>query len=719
MDSAIAEIKRHLAANRDVILTAPPGSGKTTRVPPALINESWLGQKRIVMLEPRRLAATSCAEYIARSSFGEPAGATVGYQVRLERKISKSTRLEIITEGLLAQRFIADPELANTGLVIFDEFHERSLACDLSFALALDVRRALRPDMRLLVMSATLDVDELAAHLDNPAIVETQGRAYPVETHYLGDVSMSAAISKALSDTQGDILCFLPGEGEIRRVAETVSPLLAEYGAVAMPLFGSLAKDEQDRIFKPCPRRKVILSTSIAETSLTIPGITCVIDSGLMRGSRFTPSTGMSGLVTLPLTLDRAEQRRGRAGRVAPGTCYRLWDKSSEASRGRKMSPEILDADLAPTVLASAAFGATRRDALPWLTSPASAAWDQATALLKDLGALDDSGRITAKGEEMARLAMHPRLANMILSSKGDNKAPLLAAIIEERGKSRETDIRKALDEIRETPNKPYSHRILSLAKRFAASARSSSENRFPEGALLAMAFPDRIARNRGNGTFRMVSGRGAMLEREDPLAKSPFIVCCSLDDRLGDAKVFLASPIDKEDIESLFSSQMTDETLCEWDRRDERVNCKRLRKLGWMVFSETDSSRDADPDATIQAMIAGIKSKGVENMPCWTKEALQLRDRIRFVHRFESACPNANDETILNAAQGFLSGMMKWRDLEKLDMRAVLRHLISSGGFDIASLDRLAPERLTVPSGSRMLIHYDGNEPTVEVKLQ
>ena len=525
VEEKIGEIRRALAANRDVVLTAPPGSGKTTCVPPALLDEPWLEGKKIVMLEPRRLAARNCATYIARQR-GEAVGGTVGYQVRLERKISAATRLEIVTEGLLTQRLLSDPELSDVGLVIFDEFHERSLPCDTSFALALEVRRALRPDLRILVMSATLDADEVAAHLGDADIVRAEGRMFPVETTYLGDMSMTAAISKALKDTDGDILCFLPGEGEIRRVQDTVGTSFQDVrgrlgtGAPTngdvdvLPLYGSLPKEEQDRVFERGGRRKVILATSIAETSVTIEGISTVIDSGLMRVPRFRPASGMSGLVTLPLTQDRAEQRRGRAGRVRAGVCYRLWSEGEQQSRPKKMMPEILDADLCSLVLTSVAWGALGREDLPWMTLPPASNWDQAVGLLKMLGALDDDGRLTKKGEAMAKLPMHPRLANMVIGgsrverAEGVGVAALLAAIVEEGNRSRETDIRKIAEEIRETPNRPFSKRVLQLARRFnkgsdpsdtvadtakAAISYCSQKGLTLEGSLLALAYPDSL----------------------------------------------------------------------------------------------------------------------------------------------------------------------------------------------------------------------------------
>ena len=704
VEAKIEEIRRCLAANRDVVLTASPGSGKTTCVPPALLDESWLAGKKIVMLEPRRLAARNCAAYISRK-LGEPLGGTVGYQVRLERKVSAKTRLEIVTEGLLTNRILADAELADVGLVIFDEFHERSLQCDLAFALALEIRRALRPDLRILVMSATLDADGVAAHLGDAEIVRAEGRMFPVETRYLGGVSMSAAISRALKETDGDILCFLPGEGEIRRASESCRQLSAAIDV--LPLFGSLPKDEQDRVFEPSSRRKVILATSIAETSVTIEGITCVIDSGLMRVPRFSPSTGMSGLVTLPLTQDRAEQRRGRAGRVRAGVCYRLWTEGEQQSRPKKTMPEILDADLCSLVLTSVAWGALARTDLPWITPPAASLWDQAVQVLKLLGALGADGRLTPKGERMAKLPMHPRLANMILGG-GD---PLLAAIIEEGVKSRETDIRYV----------ERTSRIRQLAKRFEGYRQRSTAS---EGASLALAYPDRVARNRGNGTFRMVNGRGAFLPEDDPMAKEPYVVCCELDDRAGDAKVFLGCPIAEGEVLDLFGDQVTEEPYCEWDRRNDRVKAVVRRKLGELVIGEVPMLQSQVSGLASSALLEGIRLKGVENLPCWGKETLQLRARINFLNRTieqsnNSPWPKIDEPSLLRALEGFIGGMTKWRDLERLDLGAVMDFVLSESGHDRRELDRLAPTRMEVPSGSHMTIRYEGDEPTVEVRLQ
>lgn len=701
VESVIPEIKRKLEDNLDVVLTAPPGSGKTTQVPAALLEESWLKGKKILMLEPMRIAARNSARFIAKK-FGEKPGGIIGYSVRLEREVSARTRLEIVTEGLLTQRLMSDPELSDVGLVIFDEFHERSLQCDLSFALTLEVRRALRPDLRLMIMSATLDAEEVASHLDNPALIHAEGRMFPVETKYLGDVPMGAAISRALKETEGDILCFLPGESEIRKTAERLSEAVSDKSHV-LPLYGSLPKEAQDRVFEKSAERKVILSTSIAETSVTLEGITCVIDSGLMRVPKFNASTGMSGLVTLPLSLDRAEQRRGRAGRVREGTCYRLWNENENLIRPKKMTPEILDADLTSLVLTSYLWGAKKRTDLPWVTEPADNHWNQAVELLKLLGAIDKDGNLTTKGKKMGTVPMHPRLANMILLG-GD---PLIAAIIEEGVKTRETDIRK----ISPTP------RIKELAKKFGKYQHLS----LSEGAALALAYPDRIAKNRGNGRFRMVSGKGAFFEDNDPMAKKDYIVVAEVDDREGDAKVFLASPITEEEILENFGDRLTEEEFCEWDRQNERVKAVVKVKLGEMVIKEKvkgkgEGEGEEWSSRVLAAFMEGVRAKGLKNLPCYSDKIL---NRTNFVARHVEGWEELTEEKIFAAMEGFVQGMTKIKELEKLDFAAVLDFALSEMGHDRRELDLLAPVKMEVPTGSNMTIHYEGDEPTVEVRLQ
>lgn len=716
VEEVIPGIAESLARNRTVVLRAPPGSGKTTCVPPALLNAPFLQGKKILMLEPRRLAARSCAAYIA-SRLGEPLGETVGFQVRLERKISARTRLEIVTEGLLAQRLVSDPELSDVGLIIFDEFHERSLQCDLGFAMALDVRRALRDDLRLLVMSATLDVESIAAHLGDADIHTAEARMYPVETKYLQiessapiSAQMAGAVKRALAEPGGDILCFLPGEGEIRRCEEELrTDGVDRLGGVVMPLYGALPKEEQDAVLRPLPagngKRKVVLATSIAETSLTIEGVTTVIDSGLMRVSRFSASSGMNHLETLRLTRDRAEQRRGRAGRVCAGLCLRLWTEAQDRLLLPAMKAEIMDADLAPTVLTAATWGTTAIDGLPWLTPPPAANWENAKSLLRMLGALDAENRITDRGRRMARLAAHPRLANMMLYDRG---AAYWAAIIEEGTKVRETDIAR----IRPTP------RMLELARRWGYERGT----RPPDPEVLAFAFPDRIARNRGNGTFQMSCGRGAFLERTEMLATSPYLVLCDLDDRGGDAKIRLAAVITEDAIEEMFADQIADGTVTEWDRRTESVRAVRQRRLGRMVLAEGGQSKPDEADVQT-ALFAGIRQKGAANLPCWTPGIRQLQARINFLHRVLGDWPDVSDKALEDRLEdwfaGFTTGMSRWTHLERLDLAAVLDFALSESSHDRRELDRLAPVKMEVPSGSMMTIHYEEAEPFVAVRLQ
>ena len=711
VESIIPQIQESLARNRDVVLRAPPGSGKTTCVPPALLEAEFLQGRKILMLEPRRLAARSCASFIARK-LGEPVGETVGYQVRLERKTSARTRLEIVTEGLLTQRLVNDPELSDVGLVIFDEFHERSLQCDLGFAMALDVRRALRPDLRLLVMSATLDVDAIAAHLGDADVHTAEARMYPVETRFLQVESMApialqmaGAVRRLWKDSVGGILCFLPGEGEIRRCAEELRDLPDVY-----PLYGTLSREEQDRAVERSDRKKIILATSIAETSLTIEGITTVIDSGLMRVSRFSPSSGMSRLETLRLTRDRADQRRGRAGRVCPGVCLRLWTEAQDRILQPAMRPEILDADLTPTVLAAATWGTTAIDGLPWLTPPPAGTWGTAKELLQLLGALDETGRMTETGRQMARLPVHPRLANMILRT-GNTR---LAAILEEGAPHAITDVR----DVRLTP------RMQELARRWERLASAAPRRDYPEtGEDLVFAFPDRIAHNRGNGTFQMTCGRGAYLENTELLSKSEYLVLCDLDDRGGDAKIHLAAPISEAAIEEIFAKEIVEDVQTEWDRRQECVKAVKVRRLWKMRLHEGGQSQP-DEEQVQKALFAGIRQKGVENLPSWTSGLRQLQARINFLHReMDETWPEVSDAALADHLEdwfaGFTLGMSRWAHLQKLDLAAVLDYALSEAGHDRRELDRFAPVKMEVPTGSMMTIHYEEAEPFVAVRLQ
>jgi len=685
-------IKAHLAGGRDVVLVAPPGSGKTTCVPSALLDEPWISGGKILMLEPRRIAARSAATYIAKK-MGEAPGGTVGYQVRLERRTSRSTRLEIITEGLLTQRILSDMELKGVKLVVFDEFHERSVQTDLAFALMLEIKKVFRPDLRIIVMSATLDAREINEFLKGETVV-SEGRMFDVEKRYLGEISPSSAVRIALKDTTADILVFLPGEKEIRQVKDKLSDVKS---AEIIPLYGALSKEEQNRAFEPCGKRKVILSTSIAETSVTIPGIGCVIDSGLMRTAKFSPATGMSGLHTLPISLDRAAQRQGRAGRVADGVCYKLWTQAMEASLPHKAQPEVLVADLCHLVLSCALYGALRRDDICWLTAPPEGSWSQAVKLLKSLGALEQSGAITPRGEKMAQLPMHPRLAAMMLS--GDRKGAFLAAVVEENAPSRETDVRHV-------PVKEKTKRLAEMFEKYLPESKTAMRS---EGALLMLAYPDRIARRRANGTYRMVNGKGAYLDEGDPLLKHEFLVCCKLDDRVGDSKIQLACPVTLDEIKSEYAGLISRREICMWDDRTDRVKSYEQITLGEMIIDEKPC-KNGDPT---NAFLDGIRRKGVQKLPCWTKEAVRLRSRINFLWKF------ATDENMISAMSGFVSGMTKWTDLETLDLTQVLKWLVAENSHSLGELDRLAPDRIVMPSGTRVQVHYEGDEPSCHVRLQ
>lgn len=711
VEPVIPQIEDSLARNRDVVLRAPPGSGKTTCVPFALLDAPFLRGRKILMLEPRRLAARSCASFIARK-LGEDVGGTVGYQVRLERKVSSRTRLEIVTEGLLTQRLLEDPELADVGLLVFDEFHERSISCDVGFAMALEVRRALRPDLRLLVMSATLDVDAVAAHLGDADVHSAEARMHPVQTRFLQVESsapvfaqMEGAVRRLRGEVSGSMLCFLPGEGEIRRCAEALRDVPNVH-----PLYGALSREEQDRAVAPDGSSKIILATSIAETSLTIDGVTAVVDSGLMRVSRFSPSSGMSRLETLRVTRDRADQRRGRAGRTAPGICLRLWTEAQDRLLLPAMRPEILDADLAPTVLHCAAWGTTEPDGIPWLTPPPPGAWENARNLLRLLGALDAGGRLTEHGRRMARLPVHPRLANMILRTGNT----LLAAILEEGAPHSVTDVR----DVRPTP------RMKELARRWERIAPKSAVGAPHEpGEDLVFAFPDRIARNRGNGTFQMTSGRGAYVERTEALATAEYLVLCDLDDRGGDAKVHLAAQVDEAALEEIFAGEIVEDVETCWDRRGDCVKAVKVRRL-WKMRMHEGGQSAPDAERVQSALFEGIRFKGVANLPCWTPGLRQLQARICFLHGvFGDEWPDVSDAALAGRLEDwfapFTSGMTRWTHLERLDLGAVFDVAMSEAGRSRRELDRLAPTKMSVPSGSQMTIHYEGSEPFVAVRLQ
>lgn len=749
IDSVLPAVAESLAANRAVVLQAPPGSGKTTRVAPALLDEPWLQGRKIVMLEPRRLAARRAAIYMAGQR-NEPVGATVGYQVRLERVVGPATRIEILTEGLLVQRLLRDPESRDVGAIIFDEFHERSLQADTALALTKDVRQALRPDLRLLVMSATLDPEPLAEWLGGADIRQLSARMFPVETRLFppsGAVSLAMqaaqAVRRALREEPGSVLVFLPGEREIRQTETLLREGDLPSGVLCYPLYGALSREEQDRAVAPpaAGQRKVVLATSIAETSLTIEGIRVVIDSGWSRVPRFSPRHGMTRLDTVRVTRDRADQRRGRAGRLCAGVCYRLWDAVTDQRLAAEARPEILDADLTPVVLQSAEWGTVLRDGLPWFTPPPEAAWRQAITLLQDLGALtsplggvaDQNSRvaITAHGRAMAQMPLHPRLAHMVRKAAEagcGRQAALLAAALTELATSasarRERDARNLLDTLGQRDNNGYARRALELARRWSATYPAHDRLTLSTGRLLAWAYPERVARRRDTaGRYLLRSGRGAVLETTHPLAGEEWLVAAELQDGGAEAKIRMAAPLTFDEVDEIFRASFTSVVETYWDERIEAVQAVRRVMLGAIVIRE---GKQADPDvvAVREALFEGIRQKGIAQLP-WTPQARALQARICFLHRTMPSedWPDVSDDALLcdlaRWLTPFCDGIRRWSHIRSLDMHAVLLYALERCGCSRRALDDLAPARVRVPSGSAITLQYEGVTPTLAVRIQ
>lgn len=744
IDEVLSDLAQALEGASAAVLEAPPGAGKSTRVPLALLDEIWLGEKTILMLEPRRLAARAVASRMS-ATLGETVGGTVGYRVRLESKISKATRIEVVTEGILTRRMQSDPELQGVGLVIFDEFHERSLDADLGLALCLEAQAALRPDLKILVMSATLDGERIAKLLNGAPLVRSEGRMYPVELRYLDrplkdrfEDEMARLIRRAMSEEgEGDALAFLPGEAEIKRVAER----LGEMKADVLPLYGALPIEAQDRALSPSPpgHRKLVLATTIAETSLTIEGVRIVIDGGLKRALRFDPASGMAGLQTVRVSKASAEQRKGRAGRLGPGVCYRLWLEPEDRALAAFDAPEILEADLAPLALALAEWGVDDPGSLAWLDPPPKAAFSQAVSLLHSLEALDGQGRITALGKRMARLSAHPRLAHMIL--KGEERGEgatscLLAALMGERdilAGGRDADLRLRLDlasDRRATPPHGFHlhrgavERVRAGAAqlRRAAGIADGAVNAQACGGLVALAYPDRIAQRRGGrGLYRLSGGRGGKLNEDDPLCGEEFLAVAHLDGAGADGRIFLAAPITLAELEQDFAAELSERAFVEWDARDEAVKSRRQKRLGALILSDKPLP-NPDPDLVLAALLDGVEKLGLPALP-WSKEALRFKRRVMFVarHRPDDDWPDFSDVSLLGNLQSWLGpyvgGMTRRADLSRLDLLEILKAQIP---WEMQRrLEALAPPRIEVPSGNTHAIDYEEDAPVLAVKLQ
>lgn len=696
----LTELKAALATNEPVALSAAPGTGKTTRVPPALLNEPWLAGKKIVVLEPRRLAARRAATFIAES-LGERPGETVGWQVRLERCVGPRTRIEFLTEGLLARRILADPELSDTGLIIFDEFHERALALDVSFALAREVREALRPDLRLLVMSATLGETPLpeARRIDLPSV------AYPVETRHLPGFDPVSATLKALREESGSVLVFLPGEGEIRDAAEALRAADLPPDVRVAPLYATLDRREQDfAVAPPAPgTRKVVLATSIAESSLTIEGVRVVVDSGLARVPRFLPRNGLTRLVTVRTPLDRADQRRGRAGRLGPGICYRLWDAREERTLPKASQPEILDADLTQTALLCAEWGSAD---LPWTTPPPPSAWAHAWDNLRALGAVDAERRITDLGRAMARFPVHPALAGMMIKMRQVDRAggALLAAICAEGDKLPRLRALQDFRRVIETVLRERPRDLWRLAERWAGgdpTPRLSPDDLAP---YLLWAFPGHLARRRGGtGRYLLAAGFGAALPPDSPLLNAEWLLAARMSDADAEARLLWAAPLAERDLALL---PTTVHTRVEWDKATEKIVAAEETRIGAIVL-KSRPLRDLPPEARAEAERCRLRHQGLP----WDKATTALAQRLAFLHKAlpEENWPAPDEEALIDR-------LAQCPGLSLLD---ALRGLLTESGHTQHELDAEAPARFTVPSGSEMQVRYDGEQPYVAVRIQ
>lgn len=736
VEAALPGLRAALETAGAAVLVAPPGAGKTTRVPLALLDAPWRNDGRIIVLEPRRLAARAAARRMAET-LGEPVGRTIGYRVRMESKVSAATRIEIVTEGVFTRMIVDDPGLDGIAAVLFDEAHERSLDGDLGLALAIETRGALRPDLRLVVMSATIEARRFAEVLGDVPVVESAGRAFPVETRYRPrppggriEDAMTDAIVAALAAEEGSVLAFLPGQAEITRTAERLGPRLAANTDFS-PLYGALDPAAQDAAIRPAPagRRKVVLATSIAETSLTIEGVRIVVDSGLVRRPVFEPATGLTRLETVRVSRAAADQRRGRAGRTAPGVCIRLWDEGQTAALPPHDRPEILESDLSGLVLDLAAWGVGDPAAMPFLDPPPVPAWREAAELVRRLDALDGAGRLTAEGERLRRLPLHPRLGHMVLraAARGEGRlAAEIALLLTERGLGgTDTDLRERLRRFR-TERGRRADEGRALARRWLAAADPAAapgEGLDPEraGAVLALAFPDRLAEARGAlGRFRLANGRGGLLDPADALAKAPYLAVAELQGAAENARILLAAPIGREEIESDFSERIESGVEIAFDDSARAVRARRVRRLDRVVLAEEPIAVPPG-DAADAAFAAGLARLGLGVLP-WTPGLVRLKGRLAFLRRtLGEPWPDVSDAALAAALRDWLlpyaPGVMRLDGLSPAMLGAALEGLSPMGRG--ADLDRHAPAMLETPAGRPVPIDYDRDPPTASVRVQ
>ncbi|MGJ0509622.1 MAG: ATP-dependent helicase HrpB [Methylocystis sp.] len=769
IDAVLPEIKAALAVSNTLVIVAPPGAGKTTRAPLALLDAPWMNGGKLILLEPRRLAARAAAARMA-ATLGEPVGETVGLRMRLESRVSARTRIEVVTEGVFARMILDDPALEGVAGVLFDEYHERSLDADLGLALALDAQAGLREELRLVAMSATLDGARVSALMGDAPTIVSEGRAFDVETRYLGrdahervEDAMTRAILRAVREEPGSALAFLPGQGEILRVAARLEDARIE-GVDIAPLYGALDRAAQDRAISPSPpgRRKVVLATSIAETSLTIEGVRVVVDCGLSRVQMYEPDLGLSRLETVRAARASVDQRRGRAGRTEPGVCYRLWDEPQTASLPAFAAPEILAADLSSLVLDLAAWGVSDPAQLNWLDPPPAPAWKEAVALDRALGALDDDGRLTETGRALRSLPLPPRLARMTLEAARHGEAERaaeLAMLLSEKGLAgNDADLSHRLERLqgdgskRARDAKRLAGNWARLAKAAAPppqpspadagegaksgsratplprsagrgsgdSARAAAD--LSDGALIALAFPDRIAKSRGNkGDFLMANGRAASLPVEDPLSRAPFLAVAELTGRAAQARILAACPLDAEEVEGIAGGQIDVREETTFDPASASLRRRRFRRLGAIRLSEQNLSVEPSLESA-RALARGAAQLGLARLP-WTKAQTQLRDRVAFLRRAEGEeWPDLSDAALTETVDDWLApcvvGRASLADITAGDLDAALATLLPYQFM--RRLDTEAPSHFETPAGARHALDYGApNGPLLSVRVQ
>jgi ATP-dependent helicase HrpB len=752
IDAALPELTAALAANNAAVLVAPPGAGKTTRVPLVLAQEPWAQKSaaqatntasRILVLEPRRLAARAAAERMA-STLGEKVGETVGLRVRFGSKVSRKTGIEVVTEGIFTRLILDDPMLDGVAAVLFDEFHERSLDADLGLALARDAQQGLREDLRLLVMSATLDGARVARLLGDAPVIASEGRAFPVETRYLGrdprpiEPQIADAIVRATRADAGSVLAFLPGAAEIRRTAGQLEGRL-DASIDIVPLFGALDGDEQDRAIAPAApgRRKIVLATSIAETSITIASVRIVVDSGLSRVPRYEPDVGVTRLETVRVSRAAADQRRGRAGRTEPGICYRLWDEPQTASLEAFSRPEILSADLSSFALDLAAWGSAPEQ-LAFLDPPPRAAFAEAKALLGELGGIDGNGRITDEGRKLRLLPLPPRLARMVVDAAAEGgavSAAEIAVLIGERGLGGDdVDLTHRLDALHRDRS-PRGRDARNMAARWAeiarsqdesAAARASPSHDLSIGAILALAYPERIAKNRGgtNGAFLLVNGRGAQIDAASPLARAPYLAVAELTGSAAAGRILLAAPIALAEIEARFADRIITRDEVSFDPASASLRARRLRRLGAIALGEQPLRAEANEEAA-RLLAGGVVQVGVSRLP-WTKPLAQWRDRVMFLRaaedqRTDQQWPDLSDAALAADTDWLASTLFGKTSLSDLSADDFAVALTARLPYPLQRrLDAEAPTHFTAPTGTHAPIDYEAEGgPKIAIRVQ